>query len=93
MQVPTKTYYSPQEYLALETAAEFRSENTNDRIMLMADSKVNHNKLSLNLSGALNFELKKLRSPRARRTVRNESKRNTFNLSAPELTLPIARPT
>lgn len=58
MQVPTKTYYSPEEYLELETAAEFRSEYINGQIIPMAGAKVNHNKISLNLSSALNFALR-----------------------------------
>lgn len=59
MQVPTKTYYSPEEYLELETAAEFRSEYLNGQIIPMAGGKPNHNKISLNLSSALNFALRK----------------------------------
>ncbi len=59
MQVPTKTYYSPEEYLELETAAEYRSEYLNGQIIPMAGGKPNHNKISLNLSSALNFALRK----------------------------------
>ena len=58
MQVPTRTYYSPAEYLELETAAEFRSEYINGQIIPMAGGKPNHNKISLNLSSALNFALR-----------------------------------
>ena len=59
MQVPTKTYYSPEEYLELETAAEYKSEYLDGQIIPMAGGKPNHNKISLNLSSALNFALRK----------------------------------
>lgn len=59
MQVPTKTYYSPEEYLELETTAEYRSEYLDGQIIPMAGGKPNHNKISLNLSSALNYALKK----------------------------------
>ncbi|MDJ0531243.1 MAG: Uma2 family endonuclease [Xenococcaceae cyanobacterium MO_207.B15] len=55
MQVTTKTYYSPEEYLELETKAEYRSEYHDGQIIPMAGGKPNHNKISLNLSSALNF--------------------------------------
>ncbi|MBE9045855.1 Uma2 family endonuclease [Pleurocapsales cyanobacterium LEGE 10410] len=58
MQVPTKTY-SPEEYLELETTAEYRNEYLNGQIIPMAGGKPNHNKISLNLSSALNFALRK----------------------------------
>ena len=59
MDLLTKTYYSPEEYLELETAAEYRSEYLNGQIIPMADGKPNHNKISLNFSSALNFALRK----------------------------------
>ncbi len=43
MQVPTKTYYSPAEYLELETQAEQRSEYLDGQIIPMAGGKPNHN--------------------------------------------------
>ena len=58
MQVPTKTYYSPEEYLELETTAEYRSEYYDGQIIPMAGGKPNHNKISLNLSSVLNFALR-----------------------------------
>ncbi len=58
MQVPTKTYYSPEEYLELETTAECRSEYYDGQIIPMAGGKPNHNKISLNLSSILNFALR-----------------------------------
>jgi len=59
MQVPTKTYYSPEEYLQLETAAEYRSEYHDGQIIPMAGGKPNHNQLAINLTSALNYNLRK----------------------------------
>ena len=59
MQVPVKTYYSPEEYLELETAAEYRSEYLNGQIIPMAGGKPNHNQLAINLTSAINYNLKK----------------------------------
>ncbi len=58
MQVPTKIYYSPAEYLELETQAEQRSEYLDGQIIPMAGGKPNHNKIALNLSSTLNFALR-----------------------------------
>ena len=58
MQVSTKTYYSPEEYLELEIQAEQRNEYLDGRIIPMAGGKPNHNKISLNLSSSLNLALK-----------------------------------
>ena len=58
MQVPTKTYYSPEEYLALEVEAEQKNEYLAGQIIPMAGAKVNHNKISLNLSSTLNSALR-----------------------------------
>ena len=59
MQVPTKTYYSPEEYLELETAAEYRSEYLNGQIIPMAGGKPNHNQLAINLTSAINYNIRK----------------------------------
>jgi Uma2 family endonuclease len=59
MQAPIKTDYSPEEYLELETAVECRSEYHDGQIIPMAGGKPNHNKISLNLSSALNFAFRK----------------------------------
>ncbi|MEL6440704.1 MAG: Uma2 family endonuclease [Cyanobacteria bacterium J06621_8] len=59
MQVPTKADYSPEEYLELETTAEYRSEYLDGRIILMASGKPNHNQLAINLTGAINYSLRK----------------------------------
>ncbi len=58
MQVPTKTYYSPAEYLELETQAEQRNEYLAGQIIPMAGGKPNHNKIALNFSSTLNFALR-----------------------------------
>jgi Uma2 family endonuclease len=57
MQVETKNY-SPEEYLELETAAEFKSEYHGGQIIPMAGGKPNHNRISINLTSALNFALR-----------------------------------
>ena len=59
MQASSKTYYSPQEYLELETQAEFRSEYIDGQIVPMAGGKVNHNKIAINLTSAINYHLRK----------------------------------
>ena len=58
MQAPTKTYYSPEEYLTLEVEAEQKNEYLAGQIIPMAGAKVNYNKISLNLSSTLNFALR-----------------------------------
>lgn len=59
MQAPTQTYYSPEEYLELETAAEYRSEYHDGQIIPMAGGKPNHNQLAINLTSAINYNLRK----------------------------------
>jgi Uma2 family endonuclease len=59
MQAPPKTYYSPEEYLELETAAEYRSEYHDGQIIPMAGGKPNHNQLAINLTSAINYNLRK----------------------------------
>ncbi|PSB53629.1 hypothetical protein C7B67_02340 [filamentous cyanobacterium Phorm 6] len=51
-------YYSPEEYLKLEEAAEFRSEYHDGKIIPMTGGTPNHNRIALNFGGALNFALK-----------------------------------
>ncbi|MBW4576756.1 MAG: Uma2 family endonuclease [Aphanothece sp. CMT-3BRIN-NPC111] len=59
MQVKEQHYYTPEEYLQLETAATFRSEYYQGQIFPMAGGTPNHNRIALNLSTALNFALKR----------------------------------
>ena len=58
MQTKEKVYYSPEEYLELETAAEYKSEYRDGLIIPMAGGTPNHNQIAVNLSAALNFALK-----------------------------------
>jgi Uma2 family endonuclease len=51
-------YYSPEEYLKLEEAAEFRSEYQDGRIIPMAGGTPNHNQIAGNFYGTLNFATK-----------------------------------
>ncbi|MDJ0675183.1 MAG: Uma2 family endonuclease [Calothrix sp. MO_167.B42] len=55
MQVTEKTYYTPEEYLALEETAEYKSEYIDGKIIPMAGGSTNHNRITLNLSANLNF--------------------------------------
>ncbi len=51
-------YYTPEEYLALEEAAESKSEYHNGVIIPMTGGTTNHNQISLNLSVALHIAFK-----------------------------------
>ena len=55
MQIIQKRYYTPEEYLELEEAADYKSEYIDGQIIPMAGGTANHNRISLNLSAALNF--------------------------------------
>ncbi|MGG6266015.1 Uma2 family endonuclease [Leptolyngbya sp. AN03gr2] len=46
--------YTPEEYLALEDQADFRSEYRQGEIIPMAGGTTNHNRISLNVAGKLN---------------------------------------
>lgn len=60
MQLQTKTnYYTPEEYLALEEQAEYKSEYHNGEIIPMTGGTTNHNEISGNLYANLKFALKK----------------------------------
>ncbi|NJM56499.1 MAG: Uma2 family endonuclease [Synechococcales cyanobacterium RU_4_20] len=50
---PTPRHPSPEAYLALEDAAEHRSEYINGVILPMAGSSTNHNRLSRNICNAI----------------------------------------
>lgn len=58
MQIKEKLYYSPEEYLELETAAESKSEYRNGLIIPMAGGTPNHHQIVVNFSTALNFAFK-----------------------------------
>jgi Uma2 family endonuclease len=51
-------HFSPEEYLELETAAEYRSEYCAGEIIPMTGGTPNHNQITLNFAGALNLALK-----------------------------------
>jgi Uma2 family endonuclease len=55
MQITKQRYYTPEEYLELEEAAEYKSEYIDGQIIPMAGGTINHNRISLNLSASLNF--------------------------------------
>jgi Uma2 family endonuclease len=59
MQVTEKVYYSPEEYLALEEKADFKSEYIDGEIIPMAGGTANHNQITLNFGTELNFAFKK----------------------------------
>jgi Uma2 family endonuclease len=52
-------FYTPEQYLALEKEADFRSEYIDGQIVPMAGGSTNHNQIALNLSTELNFAFKR----------------------------------
>ncbi len=60
MQITEQRYYSIEEYLALEEAADYKSEYIDGEIFPMAGGSTNHNQIALNFSTELNFAFKKL---------------------------------
>jgi len=58
MKVAEKKYYKPEEYLALEEAAYFKSEYIDGQIIPRAGGSTNHNRISGNFCAALNFAFK-----------------------------------
>ncbi len=59
-QPTAQRYFTPEEYLALEEAAEYKSEYLDGVIILMTGGTTNHNRISLNMSIALRLALKGL---------------------------------
>ncbi|MEH1924040.1 Uma2 family endonuclease [Nostoc sp.] len=59
MQITKQRHYTPEEYLELEEAAEYKSEYIDGQIIPMAGGTINHNQIALNLSTELNFAFKK----------------------------------
>ncbi|MEO1376698.1 MAG: Uma2 family endonuclease, partial [Cyanobacteria bacterium J06635_10] len=51
--------YTPEEYLEFEVNSEERHEYINGEVICMAGGTPNHNQISLNFGGALNFGLKR----------------------------------
>src|SRR4028118_28419 len=59
MQVQTaRDYYTPEEYLELEEAADYKSEYRDGEIVPMTGGTTNHNKLAGNFYANLKFALK-----------------------------------
>jgi Uma2 family endonuclease len=58
MEAKQQYYYSPEEYLELETAAEYKSEYYDGQIYPMAGGTPNHNQIAGNFYAALNFAFK-----------------------------------
>lgn len=58
MQYPVKTYLTPEEYLALEEKAEYKSEYYKGEIFAMSGASINHNRIVINLAAQLNLRLR-----------------------------------
>lgn len=59
VQAETTKIYTPEEYLEFEVNSGERHEYLDGEIILMTGGTPNHNQIALNLSGALNFALKR----------------------------------
>ncbi|PSB14085.1 hypothetical protein C7B69_19435 [filamentous cyanobacterium Phorm 46] len=59
-QPTAQRYFTPEEYLALEETAEYKSEYCDGVIIPMTGASTNHNRISLNMSIALRLALKGL---------------------------------
>jgi Uma2 family endonuclease len=57
MQIQQK-YYTDKEYLALEEAAEFKSEYHNGEIIPMTGGSINHNRITGNVYAFLKYQLR-----------------------------------
>ncbi|MEI6042821.1 MAG: Uma2 family endonuclease [Chloroflexota bacterium] len=55
---PTKIYYTPEEYLALEDGSESKSEYYKGQIYAMAGGSARHSQICVNISTALNLKLR-----------------------------------
>lgn len=55
----SKRDYTPEEYLEFEIRSEERHEYIDGEIVLMTGGLPNHNTIAVNLSGTLNFELRR----------------------------------
>ncbi len=59
MEPEPKKYYSPEEYLAIEREAEFKSEYIHGEIVAMAGASRNHNRITLNAAVSLHSQFRK----------------------------------
>ncbi|MEH2012745.1 Uma2 family endonuclease [Nostoc sp.] len=55
MQITQQRYYTPEEYLELEEAADYKSEYIDGQIIYMAGGTANHNRIAGNFYAVLNF--------------------------------------
>ena len=55
MQITQQRYYTPEEYLELEEAADYKSEYIDGQIISMAGGTANHNRIAGNFYAVLNF--------------------------------------
>ncbi|MEH2085841.1 Uma2 family endonuclease [Nostoc sp.] len=55
MQITKQRYYTPEEYLELEEAAEYKSEYIDGQIIPTAGGTINHNRIAGNFYAVLNF--------------------------------------
>lgn len=58
MALPAPIYYLPEEYLALDRGAGFKSEYIDGRIVAMAGASREHSLIGVNISTALNLQLR-----------------------------------
>jgi Uma2 family endonuclease len=57
VQTPPR-FYTPEEYLERETAADYKSEYRDGEIVPMTGGTTNHNELALNLAATLKLSLR-----------------------------------
>ncbi len=57
MSAQSPSYYTPEEYLALERAAEYKSEYLDGEIFAMSGASARHNVITLNIARRLGNEL------------------------------------
>jgi Uma2 family endonuclease len=58
MSQQVKSYITPEEYLAIERAAEYKNEYVNGEIFAMTGASRNHNLIAGNITGELGQQLK-----------------------------------
>ena len=56
--VAAQTYFTPEEYIALERKAHFKSEYFNGHIIAMSGASRAHNRITLDISTELNLQLR-----------------------------------
>ncbi len=59
MQITQQRYYTPEEYLKLEEAADYKSEYIDGKIIPMPGGTTNHNRIALNFSAELSVAFKR----------------------------------